>query len=110
LFALVGIVAHFPLRYLFGASGSPAANVPLLAVLLVGGSPLVLRLLWRGLHGQFGSDHLAGISIVASALLGEYLAGAIVVLMLLHTTRPGWQIALSPPVSRMPAAELRPSG
>jgi hypothetical protein len=35
---------------------------------------------------------------------------AIVVLMLLHTTRPGWQIALSPPVSRMPAAELRPSG
>jgi hypothetical protein len=33
-----------------------------------------------------------------------------VVLMLLHTTRPGWQIALSPPGSRMPAAELKPSG
>ena len=31
---------------------------------------------------QFGSDLLAGISIVTAALLGEYLAGALVVLML----------------------------
>ncbi len=51
-------------------------------MLLVGGSPLVLRLIWRGLRREFGSDHLAAVSIVASALLGEYLAGAIVVLML----------------------------
>ena len=32
--------------------------------------------------GEFGSDLLAGISIVTSVLLGEYLAGALVVLML----------------------------
>jgi alpha-1,2-mannosyltransferase len=38
------------------------------------------------------------------------LAAAIVVLLLLHTTRPGWQLALSPSASRMPAAELKPSG
>ena len=57
-------------------------NVPLLVVLVAGGTPLVLRLVWRGLHGVFGSDHLAGVSIVASLLLHEYLAGAIVVLML----------------------------
>ena len=31
---------------------------------------------------EFGSDLLAGISIVSAVLLGEYLAGAIVVLML----------------------------
>ena len=31
---------------------------------------------------QFGSDLLAGISIVTAALLGEYLAGTLVVLML----------------------------
>ncbi len=35
--------------------------------------------LWRW---EFGSDLLAGISIIASALLGEYLAGTLVVLML----------------------------
>ena len=59
-----------------------AANAPLLAVLVAGGIPLVLTLIWRGLRGQFGSDHLAGVSIVASVLLGEYLAGTVVVLML----------------------------
>jgi hypothetical protein len=36
----------------------------------------VARLIWRGLHRQFGADQLAGISIVASVLLGEYLADA----------------------------------
>ena len=34
------------------------------------------------LRREFGSDLLAGISIVTSVLLGEYLAGSIVVLML----------------------------
>ena len=70
--AVTGILAHFIFT----------TNVPLQAVLVVGGVPLVLRLLWKGAQGEFGSDHLAGISIVASAMLGEYLAGAIVVLML----------------------------
>jgi len=51
-------------------------------VLAAAGLPLVLQLVWRGLHGEFGSDQLAGVSIVTSVLLREYLAGAIVVLML----------------------------
>jgi cation transport ATPase len=33
-------------------------------------------------RGDFGSDLLAGISIVSSVALGEYLAGTLVVLML----------------------------
>ena len=70
--AVAGILAHFIFT----------TNVPLQAVLVIGGVPLVLRLLWKGAQGEFGSDHLAGISIVASAMLGEHLAGAIVVLML----------------------------
>ena len=53
-----------------------------LAVLVVGGLLLVPQLVWQALHARFGADHLAGISIVVSALLGQYLAGAIVVLML----------------------------
>ena len=81
ILALTGILLHLTLRYDGGLAGW-SANLPLVAVLLAGGLPLVLHLVWRGLRGQFGSDHLAGISIVASALLGEYLAGAIVVLML----------------------------
>jgi heavy metal translocating P-type ATPase len=70
--AVVGIASHFIFH----------STLPLVAVLAAGGVPLVVRLLWKGVHGQFGSDHLAGVSILASAWLGEYLAGAIVVLML----------------------------
>ncbi len=77
----VGIFVHLLLKYGLRV-GSARASTPVLAVIFVVGGPLVLRLAWRAVHGQFGSDHLAGISIVASVLLHEYLAGAIVVLML----------------------------
>jgi len=82
LLSLAGILAHLVLRYVFGLAASLTADAPLLAVLAMAGTPLVIGLAWRGLHGEFGSDHLAAVSIVASALLDEYLAGAIVVLML----------------------------
>jgi heavy metal translocating P-type ATPase len=44
--------------------------------------PLVAGLLSKVLKFQFGADLLGGISIIVSILLGEYLAGAIIVLML----------------------------
>jgi heavy metal translocating P-type ATPase len=44
--------------------------------------PLVGELIYKALHRQFGSDLLAGISIVTAVVLHEYLAGTIVVLML----------------------------
>ena len=53
-----------------------------MATLILGGLPLVLELLWKLVDFQFGSDFLAGISIVTSLLLHEYLAGSLVVLML----------------------------
>ncbi|RLS51839.1 MAG: heavy metal translocating P-type ATPase [Planctomycetota bacterium] len=55
---------------------------PLIMALILGGLPLVWELLDGALHGEFGSDLLAGISIVTSLLVGEPLAGVIVVLML----------------------------
>ncbi len=54
----------------------------LYVVLTLGGVPLVYELFLKLLRRQFGSDLLAGISIVTSILLGEYLAGSFVVLML----------------------------
>jgi heavy metal translocating P-type ATPase len=79
--ALVGILVHVILR--FGTRVDPAlVNLPLYAVLAVGGVPLVVELAVGVARGRFGSDILAGISIVTALLLGEYLAGSIVVLML----------------------------
>jgi heavy metal translocating P-type ATPase len=58
------------------------ADLPLLLVLISGGSVLVVGLLGNVFRGEFGADLLAGLSIVTATILGDYLAGALVVLML----------------------------
>jgi heavy metal translocating P-type ATPase len=58
------------------------SNWPLWITLVLGGIPLVGDLLAKVFRLQFGADLLGGISIIVSILLGEYLAGAIIVLML----------------------------
>lgn len=84
--ALAGIGLHLLLR--FGLPGDDTYlgirlhDWPLLTVLVLGGVPLVAELAGNVLRLEFGADLLAGISIVMSVLLGEYLAGALVVLML----------------------------
>jgi heavy metal translocating P-type ATPase len=85
--AVVGIAVHLILRFAIGVTnrafdGLAWADLPLLATLLFGGLPLVLELLGKLIRFQFGSDLLAGMSIVTSVILGEYLAGSLVVLML----------------------------
>jgi heavy metal translocating P-type ATPase len=81
LFTVVMIGMHLALR--FGTDSTEAVlNAPLWCIFAFGGVPLVWDLLLKVVRREFGSDLLAGISIVVSALLGEYLAGSLVVLML----------------------------
>lgn len=54
---------------------------PLWGILVFGGLPVVWELSQKLFQGRFSSDLLAAISIVTSVILGEYLAGTIVVLM-----------------------------
>jgi len=79
--ALLGIVITVISRYVL-ALPDQIASLPSLSVILLGGSFLVGFLIRGMTRGEFGSDLLAGISIVTSLFLGEYLAGALVVLML----------------------------
>src|SRR4051812_24053710 len=79
--AAAAILSHLLFRYAFGLAGW-IASAPLVGALVLCGLPLVIGLIVRAIRGDLGSDHLAAISIVASSLLGEYLAGVIVVLML----------------------------
>lgn len=58
------------------------ADLPLLVILVVGGGILVAGLARGILGGVFGSDLLAGMAILTSVVLGEWLAGVLVVLML----------------------------
>ncbi len=79
--SLLGIAAHLLLR--FGGHADPAvSNLPLLFVLVAGGLPMLYDLLQKLWKREFGSDLLGGISVITSVILGEYLAGSIIVLML----------------------------
>jgi len=81
LLALACIVLHLILRYAFHVP-QIMWQAPLVLTLLAGGLPLLLRLTRKLFDREFGSDHLAGISIITSVILGEYLVGVIVILML----------------------------
>ncbi|MCC2653017.1 MAG: cadA 1, partial [Microvirga sp.] len=79
--SLAAILLHVLLRFAFHAP--PATfRIPLLATLVLGGGPLLYDLLRKLRKREFGSDLLGGISVVTSVVLGEYLAGSIIVLML----------------------------
>ncbi len=85
LISITAIAVHLVMRFglhtdstLFGIS---TMDIPLL-IAIACSIPLVFSLLVKIFHLEFSSDLLAGISIVTSIVLGEYLAGTLVVLML----------------------------
>jgi heavy metal translocating P-type ATPase len=75
---LVAIVVHLGLRF---GGGKAWDNISLYLAMALGGLPVVWKLLQRLIRFEFGSDLIAGVSIVTSVLLEEYLAGTVVVLM-----------------------------
>ncbi|MBV9080249.1 MAG: HAD-IC family P-type ATPase, partial [Elusimicrobia bacterium] len=77
----LGIAVSLTLRYAFHVAPS-VAQIPLIAILVLCGPILLFDLaveLWRR---ELGADLLAGIAIVPSFVLKQYMAGAIIVLML----------------------------
>ncbi len=81
MLCVVLITVHLVLR--FGVNASPSTqHLPLFITLVIGGLPMLYDLLRKLLKREFGSDLLGGVSIITSVLLGEYLAGSIIVLML----------------------------
>jgi heavy metal translocating P-type ATPase len=81
ILAIVGIMVHLVLRYLIPPFQTYSLY-PLYITLAIGGSILVFDLFRKLINFQFGSDLIAGISIVTAVVLEQYLAGALVVLML----------------------------
>jgi heavy metal translocating P-type ATPase len=92
------------------------AQLPLLAVLALGGIPLIFQLILKVFRGDFGADLLAGLSMVTALLLHEYLAGSLVVLMLSggavleqHAVRKASSV-LEALAKRMPSVAHRKEG
>ena len=78
--ALFAIVVHLIAARVSGP-GALVAVAPLGAALVIGAVPLLISLVRMALAGDFGADFLAGLSIVAASVAGEYLVAVVVVLM-----------------------------
>ena len=82
--SLVAIGVYLLLQYtpIFSALSPVAKNSPLLLIIVAGGIPLLLQIALKLLKGNFGADVLAAIALVAAAALSQYLAAALIILML----------------------------
>ena len=78
--SLLGIAVYLTARFGFHLRERDSRWI--LIAVLIAGVPLLFDLVKKLAAFEVGSDALAGISIITSAILGEYLAGAIIVLML----------------------------
>jgi len=77
--AALGLAAGLVTRFV--ASAPSLADRMFLATLLVGGTPLVVQTLLGMLRGRFAADIVAMLAIVTAVLVGQYFAGAVIVLM-----------------------------
>jgi heavy metal translocating P-type ATPase len=69
----------FLLGYLFNA---PYSDFILLAIIIIGGLPLISQIILRVFKGELNADILALVAIITAIITGEYLAGVLIILML----------------------------
>jgi heavy metal translocating P-type ATPase len=78
--AVIGLLLASFIAWLVG--WHDVAQWVLITIILLGGIPLLWKTLRQLAHGEVGVDVIAILAIGGSLILGQYLAGAIIVLML----------------------------
>lgn len=76
--SLLAMIAHFVLKFTL----EEAENFPLIFLLVIGGAPLMIQIFLKTIKGDFGADLLAFIALITAVYLDEYLACALIILML----------------------------
>ncbi len=76
--AILGIASYLMLSVIARDYASPVA----LVFLLIGTAPLVWDMIVELWHKKFGVDLIALVAIITSIIVGQYLAGTVVLLML----------------------------
>ncbi len=74
--ALAAIAFHFLLLT------TSFRDIPLQIIIVAGGLPLLAQIVAKLLKGDFGADLMAIIALITAAILGEYLAGVLIIIML----------------------------
>jgi heavy metal translocating P-type ATPase len=77
-FALLGIAGGAALRW---EGLGDAAHLTWMVVLVIGGLPVVWRTVYQATRGHFATDLVATLAIVTAVLLGQPVAGLVIVLM-----------------------------
>ncbi len=78
-FALMGLLLGGALQFIF--KRPDLGNIVWIAVLIIGGAPVVWETVRGMLKCNFASDVVAMLAIITAVLTGEYFAGVIIVLM-----------------------------
>lgn len=76
LSALLAIAFHFLLIK------TSFNNIPLQAVIVAGGLPLLIQIARKLIKGDFGADLMAFIALITATILGEYVTGVLIIIML----------------------------
>ncbi|KTD13698.1 cation transport ATPase [Legionella gratiana] len=77
-FSLIAISVHLFMRFF-----DPLLSLfPLFFLIIIGGIPLFLQILFKLLQGNLGADLLAAIALITGVILDEYLAASLIILML----------------------------
>jgi heavy metal translocating P-type ATPase len=82
--SLISIALHFALggANLPAVASVVATDIPLLTVIMIGGIPLLIQIAIKLFKGSVGADFLGAIELVAAALLDQYLAAILIIIML----------------------------
>lgn len=82
--SLISIALHFALgsANLPAVANVAAADIPLLSVIIIGGIPLLIQIGVKLFKGSVGADFLGAIELAAAALLDQYLAAILIIIML----------------------------
>ncbi len=80
--AVVAVLVLLLSGFLYWAAYGVAAQVVLIVTLFVGSLPLWYELVRQLLKRKFGVDVIAGVSLLATLLLHQYVAGVVILLML----------------------------
>ena len=76
---LIGLLAGAIIR--FALVRPDIADITWLIVLVVGGSPTVVKTFQKMLKGNFAADVVAMLAIITAVIMREYFAGVIIVIM-----------------------------
>lgn len=85
--SLIAMFCHFILQAFAANSfldffGISLKDIPLILLMIFGGIPLMMQILLKAFKGDLGADLLAFIALIVAIYLDEFLAAALVILML----------------------------